>query len=235
MSVVDIIIILIILMGGLVGFKQGVIKKTTSFLGLFIVVILSFILKNYLSSFFYEYLPFFNFGGLIRGASVINILIYEVVAFFVIFVALLCILRMFLVVTGLVERILKATIFLSIPSKILGIFVGALESYVYVFLGLFVLTMPVFNIIDLNEAKLAGIILERTPIISNFTRDTADTYMQVYDLLHEKNDKSDKQLNEEILTILINKDVITKDSADRLIRKGKVSVVHDDYIESLDK
>ena len=65
MGIIDIIIILLILFGGLIGFKEGVIKKTTSFLGLFVVVIISFILKNYLSSFFYEYLPFFNFGGII--------------------------------------------------------------------------------------------------------------------------------------------------------------------------
>ncbi len=36
-------------------------------------------------------------------------------------------------VTGLVEKILKATVILSIPSKILGIFVGILEMYVYLF------------------------------------------------------------------------------------------------------
>ena len=46
MGIIDIIIILLILFGGLIGFKEGVIKKTTSFLGLFVVVIISFILKN---------------------------------------------------------------------------------------------------------------------------------------------------------------------------------------------
>ena len=46
MQIVDIIIILMILLGAIVGFKQGVIRKTTSFLGTFIVIIVSFILKN---------------------------------------------------------------------------------------------------------------------------------------------------------------------------------------------
>ena len=226
MGIIDIIIILLILFGGLIGFKEGVIKKTTSFLGLFVVVIISFILKNYLSSFFYEYLPFFNFGG-------INILIYEVVAFFVIFGALMCILRMLLVVTGLVEKILQATIFLSIPSKILGIFVGALEAYVYVFLGLFILSMPMFNVVNLNNSNLANIILKDTPIISNFTEDTADTYMKVYNLLHNDSNKSNKELNEEILTLLIDKGVVTKESADHLIRSGKIAVNDDNFIENL--
>ena len=48
MGIIDIVIILLILFGGLIGFKEGVIKKTTSFLGLFVVVIISFILKNHL-------------------------------------------------------------------------------------------------------------------------------------------------------------------------------------------
>ena len=233
MGIIDIVIILLILFGGLIGFQEGVIKKTTSFLGLFVVVIISFILKNYLSSFFYEYLPFFNFGGIIKGVGVINILIYEVVAFFVIFGALMCILRMLLVVTGLVEKILQATIFLSIPSKILGIFVGALEAYVYVFLGLFILSMPMFNVVNLNNSNLANIILKDTPIISNFTEDTADTYMKVYNLLHNDSNKSNKELNEEILTLLIDKGVVTKESADHLIRSGKIAVNDDNFIENL--
>ena len=44
------------------------------------------------------------------------------------------VLKVILVVTGLVEWLLKMTIFLSIPSKILGIFVGMLEYYVYLFI-----------------------------------------------------------------------------------------------------
>ena len=46
LNIVDVIIILIILLGGLVGFKEGAIKKLTSIIGLIAVVILSFILKS---------------------------------------------------------------------------------------------------------------------------------------------------------------------------------------------
>ena len=84
LNIVDVIIILIILLGGLVGFKEGAIKKLTSIIGLVAVVILSFMLKNYLSVFFYENLPFFNLWGLFKGIQVVNIVFYELLAFLII-------------------------------------------------------------------------------------------------------------------------------------------------------
>ena len=141
MNVVDIIILVLLVLGAISGFRAGVIKKTTDFIGMFVIVIIAFSLKNKLSVIMYENLPFFNFGGFIKGMDAINILLYELVAFLVVFIALLFILKVVVMVTGLFERFLKATVILSIPSKILGIFVGIIEAYVYVFLVLIVITL----------------------------------------------------------------------------------------------
>ena len=73
LNIVDAIIILIILLGGVIGFKEGIIKKLTSVIGLILVVILSFTLKNYLSVIFYENLPFFDLWGAFKGIQVLNI------------------------------------------------------------------------------------------------------------------------------------------------------------------
>ena len=83
-NLVDAIILLIILLGGIIGFKEGVIKKLTSVIGLVIVVILSFMLKNHLSVIFYENLPFFNLWGAFKGIQVLNIVFYEMLAFLII-------------------------------------------------------------------------------------------------------------------------------------------------------
>lgn len=82
MNVVDVIIIALLILGGVAGFKAGVIKKLTDFIGMFVVIILAFYLKNYISVIMYENLPFFNFFGLINGIDTLNILLYEVIAFF---------------------------------------------------------------------------------------------------------------------------------------------------------
>ena len=224
MQIVDIIIILMILLGAIVGFKQGVIRKTTSFLGTFIVIIVSFILKNPLSVVMYENLPFFDFGGLIRGIDVINILIYEFLAFIIVAAALTFILKVLLMVTGLIEKLLKMTVILSIPSKILGIFVGALEAYVYAFLALVFLNLPAFNIGIVRESNLANTILNDTPVLSSLVGDTVDTYTEVYNILHNNKNLSEVQINESILDIYLENGIVTVDSAQRLIDMNKIYI-----------
>ena len=44
-SIVDAFIIMFIILGAIVGFKQGAIKTGTRFIGLFVVIIISFMLK----------------------------------------------------------------------------------------------------------------------------------------------------------------------------------------------
>ena len=120
LNIVDFIILLVILLGGLIGFKEGAIKKATSIVGLVLVVVLSFILKNYLSVIFYENLPFFNLWGMFKGIQVVNIVFYELLAFLLVSAVLSIAYRVILTITGIVEKVLKATIILSIPSKIIG-------------------------------------------------------------------------------------------------------------------
>ena len=82
--IIDIIIVLIILFSALLGFKRGFTKELVSFLGFFIIIILAFVLKNPLSKLMYEYLPFFKFSWLIKGATSLNILLYEILSFFIV-------------------------------------------------------------------------------------------------------------------------------------------------------
>ena len=224
MNVADIVILIALALGAVAGFKAGVIKKTADFLGTFIIVILAFYLKNDLSVIMYENLPFFNFGGFIKGVEAINVLLYEVLAFIIVFIALLFVLRVILMVTGLIEKILKATVILSIPSKLLGIVVGAVEMYVYVFIILVVLTLPIFNIPYVRESKLANFMLNNTPILSGISEEMIDIYGNVYTIVTEKDNKTNEELNEEVLTFLIDKQVLSKESAKKLVEQNKIHI-----------
>lgn len=224
MNVVDVIIIALLILGGVAGFKAGVIKKLTDFLGMFAVVILAFYLKNYISVIMYENLPFFNFFGLINGINALNILLYEVIAFLVIFILLLFVLKVILLATGLIEKILKATVILSIPSKILGIIVGVIEMYVYIFLVLVIVTLPVFDSSFLKDSKMANYILDNTLVLSNVSNEITDIYGDVYDIIDNRKDKSNEEMNEEILKVLIDKKVVTKESAKKLVERNKVHI-----------
>ena len=231
MNVVDIVIFIFLALGAVGGFKAGVIKKTADFVGTFLILVLAFYLKNYLSVIMYENLPFFDFGGLIKGVDALNILMYEIIAFVIVFIALLFILKVILMVTGLIEKILKATVILSIPSKLLGIVVGAVEAYVYIFIVLVIITLPVFNISYVGESKVANFMLDNTPILSSISEEIIDIYGSVYEIIDDKDDKTNEELNEEILKLLIDKEIVTKDSARKLVERNKVHINDKSIVE----
>ena len=231
MNVVDVIIIALLILGGVAGFKAGVIKKLTDFIGMFVVIILAFYLKNYISVIMYENLPFFNFFGLINGIDALNILLYEVIAFLVIFIALLFVLKVVLTLTGLIEKILKATVILSIPSKLLGIVVGVIEMYVYLFLILVIVSLPIFDSSFLRNSKMNNFILNNTPVLSSVSEEIIDIYGDVYNIIDNRKNKTNEQLNEEILKVLIDKRVVTKESAKKLVDRNKVHINDKSIVE----
>ena len=67
MNIVDIIIIVSIVLGVLIGFVRGFFKETVIFIGTILVVVLAFVLKNPLSLILYKNLPFFKFKGIFEG------------------------------------------------------------------------------------------------------------------------------------------------------------------------
>ena len=232
LNIIDIIIILIILLGGIVGFKEGAIKKATSIVGLVLVVILSFTFKNQLSVFFYENLPFFDFWGVFKGIQVLNIVFYEMLAFLIIASVLTIVYRVILGITGIIEKLLKATIILSIPSKILGFFIGLLEYYIWIYIFLFVLTLPVLNVKDIYQSKTAMFIITETPILSKYTGKTLDIYNDLYSIIDNKESKTNTQVNEEAMDLMLKYDIISPESAHKLVDRNKVIVNDDSFIDA---
>lgn len=234
MSIIDVIVILLILMGAIVGFKHGAIKEGTKFIGIFVIIIISFLLKDKLMVMLYENLPFFDFFGAIKGLDAINILFYQLISFIFIFTVLFFALKVLMVVTGLVEWLLKMTVFLSLPSKLLGIVVGVLEYYVYVFVGLYVLNMPIFNLGLINDSKVGEFILNRTPVLSSCVDGTVKVYTDVWEIVKNKDEYSDKKVNTLVLATLLDHDLIELDSAKRLVEANRIRVDDENILDSYD-
>lgn len=231
LNIIDIIIIVFILLGALVGFKRGVTKQLVSCLGLIAVVILSFLLKNPVSIFLYEHLPFFKFGGLLKGVTVLNILLYEVIAFLVVFAILMVALKLLLLATTLFEAILKATIVLSIPSKIMGAIVGILENFIITFIILYVLMLPIINIDITKDSNLGNKILKSTPILSGMV-DKSFVVIEEFTALKEKYESATNanEFNLETLDLFLKYDIITINSVDRLVEKNKLVIDNIDIV-----
>ena len=224
MNIIDAVIILFLLLGAVVGFKQGVLKKTVSFAGLLLIIILSFSLKNYVSVLMYENLPFFNFWGLLTGLEILNVILYELIAFlFIIFIVVVGI-------TGIVEFILKMTIILAIPSKLLGMVVGFLEYYIIAFVVLFILTQPIFHISILNDSKYKDFILNNTPIVSSYAKKTLKTYKETWDIIKKHDNDNTVDINTSLLEVMLKNKIITVDSTEKLIKKDKLHIKNQDVI-----
>lgn len=231
LNLVDVIIILFILSGALLGFKRGITKQLVSCLGLIAVVILSFLLKNPVSVFLYEHLPFFKFGGIFKGVTVLNILLYEVIAFLIVFTLLMTILKLLLLATTIFEAILKATIVLGIPSKILGALVGMIEFFIITFIALYIMVLPVFNIPMIKESELGMKILKSTPILSNLVDKSIQVVEEFAELKKEYETATNaNQFNLETLDLFLKYDVVSLDSVEKLVEKNKLVI---DNIDSV--
>lgn len=227
MNIVDVLIIIFLAFGALIGFKRGFTKQLLSFLGTILVVVLSFILKNPISILLYENLPFFKFGGIFKGITVLNILIYEVLAFFIILAVLMIILRILLFASGIFEKLLNMTIILGIPSKIVGAVIGILENFVITFIVLYILSLPVFAIDILNKSKLNNTILKHTPILSGYIDNSikvVDEFVELKDKYQNSTDPN--SFNLESLDLLLKYKVVDIKSVDRLIEKDKLQIKH---------
>lgn len=232
MNIIDLLIIIIIIFGALLGFKRGVFRQLVSAIGFIVSVVLAFLLKNPLSSFLYEHLPFFKFGGIFKGVSVLNIIVYEIIAFLIMLAIFSLIFQILKVVTNLIETILKMTVILSIPSKLLGAVVGAVQYYVIVFIILYILSLPVISFDLIKNSKFKTPILTKTPLLSSFVEKSINIFGEFENLKQKYEDNtSSEEFNDEALDLMLKYKVVTVDSVEKLIDLNKIEV--NDYI--LDK
>ena len=226
MGVVDIIILIFLAFGALLGFKRGFTRQLVSLVGIFVIIILSYFFKNPISIFLYNNLPFFNFGGIFKDITVLNILVYEVIAFFIVFLILTIIFRILVKLTKWFEKLLNATIILGIPSKILGAVLGIVQNLIYTFIVLYIFSLPTFNLDIIKDSKVGNLILDKTPILNKIANKTLSVFNQVIELKKEYDTTTNVgEYNQKTLNIMIDSGVITEENVKKLIEKGKIKGV----------
>lgn len=188
-NLVDIIIVILLVSGFITGYKKGLIKQALSTIGLIVIVVLAFLLKDNLSIILYEKCPFFTVG-LLKNYSSLNILFYELIAFFILFVILSIVLKIVMRIIGIADDIAEDSGLFKTLSKILGGLLGLLESYVSIFIILLVLSLPIFSINFSNyihKSKLKNYVLNNTLLISNIAKPLVKTINSINDLEIQKN------------------------------------------------
>ena len=220
---VDSILILFLLLGAVLGFKKGAIKSLVALIGTIVVVVVAYYLKNPVAELLFDYCPFLKFGGAWTGLVTLNILLYEAIAYLLVFVVLSSILSLLIKVSGILETILKMTIILGIPSKIIGAVLGFLEALVFSFIVLFILLQ--FNVTSkmVSDSTLARSIIDKTPIIGHMVNDTYKAIQDINKLQDKyKNDNNKDAYNAEILTIMLKYEVVTPEVTQKLINNKKL-------------
>lgn len=227
MNIIDIAIVLLILVMGVIGLKRGFFKQLVMSVGIILIVLISLALKNPLANFLSLKLPFFSFSNIPGISSILNILFYQVISFIIIFGLLTILFNVVLWVTNIFEKLLKITIILAIPSKILGFILGIIEGYILVFAFSFLLTQPALNIDVVQESKLLSAIQNSTPGLSGMMNKTYDAIKDIYDLkeVYDKdNEKSYDEFSYKSLEIMLENKVVKADYIEKLEQADKLHI-----------
>ena len=223
---ISILIIALLVFGVYEGQKKGLLKTLIGLIGLIAIVIISYSLRIPLANFLIDKMPFFNFGGPLAGLTTLNILLYNLIAFIVIFVVLYCVLNIIISLTNFIDTLLKFTVIWVIPSKIGGALLGFIETWIFVFLALFILVQ--FNTTSeiITNSKVANIVLDNTPLIGSYLGGAKDASVSIYSMIkkHTSGEYDVKELNRDILSIEIVNGLITKEKANELIDTGKLKL-----------
>ncbi len=225
MNLVDLLVVLILVYCAFMGFRRGLTKELVSFVGVFVIIVLSFLLKNPISAFMYENLPFFSFGGMFKGVTALNIIVYEVIAFFIVVSLATIVFKVLLFATSVFEKLLKLTIVLGIPSKILGMIVGIVEGVTWAFIVLYVLSLPVFKTTNQVNTAFTAPILTHTPFLSSFTKDFTSATVEFSELKKEyEKQENTKEFNYRTMEVLLKYKIVTPQSVSKLQEKGKLKI-----------
>ena len=221
MNIVDVVLILAILLCGVLGEKAGFIKSAVSAIGIIVIFYLSYLFKNPLAEWFTFNLPFFKFFGFFKNITILNVVVYQLLAFIIIFSLLSIIYSLVVKLSGVIEKVLKATIILGIPSKILGFILGIIEGLFLSSIVLMILTLPIFNIPYVKESKVKDVIFEIIPVVNTVNKSTNMAINEIIDL-KDTYEGSKEDFNAKTLDILLRYQVIDYDYAKKLYDIGKL-------------
>lgn len=224
MNILDIVIVLILIMSAIIGFKRGAIKEIVSLVGIIIVFIVAFAFKGVLGNVLCKWLPFFNFAGNLEGVTVLNILLYQLIAFLIIYSLLFSVYMIVMKISGVVQKLVHMTVILWLPSKIIGAVVAFITGYVMVFVVLLALLIPLKDTDMFKESKFANYVVYDTPILAGSAENISRSINEVYTLGEDlsKGDISKNEANLETMDILLKYKIVSPKTAKELVALDKL-------------
>lgn len=235
-SILDIALILILFMFAVGGFRKGAIKEAVSLVGIVAVFVIAFLLKGVLGNLLCKFLPFFDFAGNLEGVTVLNILLYQLVAFIIIYSLLFSVYVIVVKISSGIQKLVNMTIVLWIPSKIIGALIAFVTGYIVVFAVLLVLLIPLKDSNLFKDSKVANYIVYDSPILSSSSESISNSINEIYDLSEElSRGKIDKnEANLQTMDILLKYKIVNPKTAKQLVALDKLDGISglEEVIES---
>lgn len=226
MNILDIGIILLLIMFFILGTKTGIIREIVSLIGFIITFIIAYALKGVIGNLLCIILPFFKFSGALEGLVTFNILLYQLIAFMIVFSILLGIFSLIIRLSKVMQKIVNMTIVLIIPSKILGGVLSFIKGYIVLFAIILVLYIPLGETDMFNNSKMVDFMLYDTPVLSDSMTKYTKSIREVYSLTENIEDKSItiNEANLKSLDIMLKYKVVNKKTVEKLITMKKLNI-----------
>ena len=225
MNIIDIIVILLIIMFAVIGGKKGFVKTLVSLVGIILVFIISYFLKNPIAEWLCLNLPFFNFTESFKGATILNVIFYQIVSFIIIFSLLMVAYHVIVKVSGFVEKLLKMSFILAVPTKIGGLVVGVLEGIVISLIAIVVLSLPVLKFDLIENSAIRNYLYNVSPIVGNITGSMNTSIDEILELKEKfENQDNKEEFNLSSLDIMLKHKAMKVSLAEKLVNSGKLNI-----------
>ncbi|MEC5421992.1 CvpA family protein [Virgibacillus sp. C22-A2] len=170
----DIIIVILLIFGFLIGLKRGLILQLVHLIGFVVAFIVATMYYDRLGPVLSLWVPYPDLSDDSAWAEFLHALplengFYNAIAFVLIFIAVKIVLQ---IIASMLDFIASLPILNSI-NKILGAVLGFVEVYLLLFIALYILALtPIAGIQDwINDSSIALNILENTPYLSEKIRE----------------------------------------------------------------
>lgn len=233
MIVIDLIIVCLLVLGFLEGWKKGLLTSVVKFASSILIFALAILFKKPVSLILIEHLPFFSFGGIFKDVTILNVVLYEAIAFTICIIVLTIVFNLILKLTGVLNKFINATIILGLPNKIGGAVVNTLRYFIIVFMLIFICSLIPKTSEYIKETKFANGILEGTPVLSNATKNLNNTISEIYELAKTIDKSSNgSEINKQAFEIMLKYGVVSSDTVNELIEAGKLDSKDFEEIEN---
>ena len=220
MNYVDILLIIIMVFGLYLGWTAGFFKSIIDLITFYVCSIISNIISSLIINPLYTALPFLNLAGKSEGIKAINIIVWRVVIYIFILIVLLLIISSISKKFKVREFLLDSMVDTSLILRIFGVLFFFPITIIFLLHLILFFNLPIFNLKDIKESKVANTIMTEVPVISSLDKKIYESENYAIEQINGDNPKETyKDINDDILNNLIDNGIVKSSASDKLESK----------------